>query len=80
MFRLAMALIGIITSTAAYGQTQIPLSPGHPAGVKQAALVSVALENTIIIAGSLLLIAGAAIYAANRGTSSSSAATASTSP
>jgi hypothetical protein len=81
MFRLTIALIAIAASTAAYGQTQslAPLPPGRPADVKQAAIISVATENAIILGGAAAIIIGVAVVAAKHGSASSPAST-STSP
>jgi hypothetical protein len=80
MLRPTLALIVLITSTAAYGQsqTQSALSPGRPADVKRAGIVSVDTENTIILTGSALIIGGIAFYLANHGTTSASPAPATT--
>jgi hypothetical protein len=80
MLRLTAGLMAILTSTAAYGQSQSVLSPGRPASVKQAGIVSVATENTILITGSALIIGGMALYLAGHGTSTTPATAAATSP
>ena len=78
MLRLIAGLMAIVTSTAAYGQSQSALSPGRPASVKQAGIVSVDTENTIMITGSALIIGGIAFYIAGHGTASASPAAAAT--
>lgn len=74
MLRLTAGLMAILT-TAAYGQTQSALSPGRPADVRQAGIVSVATENTIIITGSVLILIGGLIIAEKHTTAAPAATT-----
>jgi hypothetical protein len=75
MFRPALVL-ALVTSTAAFGQSQSPLPPGRAADADPAAIVSVATENTIILTGAGLLVVGIAVYLAEHKTAAAAPAAA----
>ena len=75
LFVSTVLATALFASNALAGSTSVPLSPGKPAGVKAAQM---ALDNTVLIAVGVGVVAAGIAIAATSGSSHKAAATTTT--